>query len=901
MNESKYLIYHYSSKSEKWYDATKNVVWFCDDGNAWKVKFLDSDEYYHVSFQKMHIHENPKKIKFVELYYKGSPCYQAKLLLCFDDKLYKIFYENGYTTVALPSEIKIVQDALTKSEHASGVMAYYRRVVQEIVRDEEDQFLLQQFDDISYVNEDSVLALYLNNKLASNNPNLKHPIISPFGINLSQSKAIDMMFTNKISIVEGPPGTGKTQTILNFIANALINNKSVAVVSNNNSATDNVYEKLDKYGYSFVAAPLGNADNVEEFFDNFESDIPSFTNKAVNSHTLNNLHLSLPQYFSIENKKKKLNEKLTELHLEHKHFLLDHNDIDFSKVKFKADKVKSSNVLNAIIEFKERKKKLSFWSKLLLRIRLKIDKSFFSIDLEDVVIYLNNLYYLSKIHEIENDIEDLNKRMNNQTLSEKTSLYVSLSKTYFENELIPFIKNNTRHKHTKDNYKRQFEEFVKDYPVILSSTYSLAKCTKRGFLFDYLIVDESSQVNMASAILSMRVAKNLVVVGDIKQLPQIDDSLFKDRNTELLKQFNVSKEYSYFGNSIMSSLLSLYGDRIPKTMLKEHYRCNPNIISFCNKRFYDDQLIIYTSNRNADYSLKVIKTAPGNFARKNPDGTGLYNQREIDEIKALLDKEKLDDVGVIAPYRYQTEVINEQLGNKVDASTIHKFQGREKKTIIFSSTVNDTNEFVGNDNLVNVAVSRAVDKFILVTSDKIFKSNSGVLADLVNYISYNSEFGIKEEGTVKSIYDLLYDDYQEQLIRFRSRHPSKDFDSENLTKALLQKILSEKQYASFGCRMHVSLKDFINSKNLDLSYDEYKFLKNPNSHADFLIFNKMSKKPLLVIEVDGVSFHEQQKIQVERDTKKNSILEKTGINILRLKTNESDEANRIKNTLNSII
>ena len=72
--------------------------------------------------------------------------------------------------------------------------------------------------------------------------------------------------------------------------------------------------------------------------------------------------------------------------------------------------------------------------------------------------------------------------------------------------------------------------------------------------------------------------------------------------------------------------------------------------------------------------------------------------------------------------------------------------------------------------------------------------------------------------------------------------------------------------------MHVSLRSFIDNNNHDLTDDEYKFYINPKSHADFLIYNKMSKKPVCVIEVDGVSFHEQNKVQKDRDTKKNSIL-----------------------------
>ena len=901
MNEHKVLIWHYSSKNENWYDATKNVVWLGEDNGSWKVLFSSFNEYRHVSFRNMYVFDEPKKIEFAELFYKESPCFKVKELICFNDKIYKIFYESGYTCVALPSEIRIIKDALKNSNQAQGVMAYYRRVVQETVHTEEDQFLLQQFDDINYVNDDSVLSLYLKGRLGKSDFNLHHPIISPFGTNLSQTKALKMMFDNRISIIEGPPGTGKTQTILNFIANALINGNSVAVVSNNNSATDNVYEKLNKYGYSFVAAPLGNAENVDKFFEEYDSDIPIFEKGKVDPDELESYWYALPVFYENENNKKKAIEKLNSVELEYKHFLLENDEVNFSKIKFKYKKVKSKNVLKAIIRLKETNRDLSFLSKLLIKLKLKLKDDFFKMDVGDCVTYLNNLYYLSYINEINAYIHSLEKKMTNQTLQEITSQYTKLSKKYFESQLAKIFKNNTRGKYARENYKRQFAEFVRDYPVVLSSTYSLAKCSQKGFLFDYLIVDESSQVNMASAILSMRVAKNIVVVGDIKQLPQIDDDSFKDRNEQLLRQFNVPQTYSYYGNSIMSSLLSLYGSKIPKTMLKEHYRCNPSIISFCNKEFYNNELIIYTKPDVENYSMKVIKTAPGNFARKNPNGTGLYNQREIDEIKDLLSKENLEDVGIIAPYRFQTEMVTSQIGGGIDASTIHKFQGREKKTIVFSSVINSSNDFVENDNLINVAVSRAIDKFILITSDKVAKSNSGVLSDLVNYISYNNDFGLSEEGTIKSIYDLLYEDYQEQLRMFRKRHHSKDFDSENLTKELLMTILKSRDYSSFGFRMHVSLKDFINSKGLKLTNEEYAFYKNPCAHADFLVYNKMSRKPVLVIEVDGVSFHEQRAIQKERDAKKNSIVEKAGLTILRLKTNESGEDVRIKNALNNCI
>ena len=73
----------------------------------------------------------------------------------------------------------------------------------------------------------------------------KKPLFFPFGCNNSQYKAVEEALSNQLSIIQGPPGTGKTQTILNIIANILLSGKTVMVVSGNNSATENVKEKLE--------------------------------------------------------------------------------------------------------------------------------------------------------------------------------------------------------------------------------------------------------------------------------------------------------------------------------------------------------------------------------------------------------------------------------------------------------------------------------------------------------------------------------------------------------------------------------------------------------------------------------------------------------------------------------
>ena len=87
-------------------------------------------------------------------------------------------------------------------------------------------------------------------------------------------EAVENALSNQLSLIEGPPGTGKTQTILNIIANLLMQDKTVLVTSPNNEATKNVVDKLDEEGFGFIAAFLGRRDNVTAFVDNQKSAYP---------------------------------------------------------------------------------------------------------------------------------------------------------------------------------------------------------------------------------------------------------------------------------------------------------------------------------------------------------------------------------------------------------------------------------------------------------------------------------------------------------------------------------------------------------------------------------------------------------------------------------------------------
>ena len=123
-----------------------------------------------------------------------------------------------------------------------------------------------------------------------------------------------------------------------------------------------------------------------------------------------------------------------------------------------------------------------------------------------------------------------------------------------------------------------------------------------------------------------------------------------------------------------------------------------------------------------------------------------------------------------------------------------------------------------------------------------------------------------------------------------------EYDSENLMYSVIQEVLSEKAFSSIGCAVHLSLATLV--KNYEpLTEEERKYARNPLTHVDFLLFNQMDKQPVLAIEVDGTGFHEAGSKQAERDMKKNSILEKCAVPLLRLRTDGSGEKEKIKNAL----
>lgn len=441
------------------------------------------------------------------------------------------------------------------------------------------------------------------------------------------------------------------------------------------------------------------------------------------------------------------------------------------------------------------------------------------------------------------------------------------------------------------DFRSRSNEFNHEYPVILSTTYSIKGTLNIDHIYDYLIIDEASQVDLTTGVLAFACARNIVIVGDLQQLPNVLNDKDMQTSEAIWSRYSLPEIYHFSAHSLLSSVLAVWPEA-PAVLLREHYRCHPKIINFCNQKFYGGKLIVMTADQDEPNVLTMYRTAPGNHAR------GHLNQREIDVIQMevlpnLLEK-GYQSIGVITPYRDQVTAIQTQLGSGIEAATVHKFQGREKDAIILTSVDNVITEFVDDPRMLNVAVSRAVKSLAVVTSQdpRNDRTNYG---DLARYIEYNSCAVV--ESTVYSIFDLLYQGYAQQRRIFLQKHRRvSEYDSENLLYAVIESILQKTEFAAVSCAVHVSLVNLVKDYSL-LDDGETTYARNPLTHVDFLLFRRMDKSPVLAIEVDGTAFHAAGSIQAVRDEKKNHILERCGIPLLRLRTDGSGEEDQIEQAL----
>jgi len=568
-------------------------------------------------------------------------------------------------------------------------------------------------------------------------------------INLNQIRVVYNSLMYPVTFVQGPPGTGKTQTILNVIISAFFNNRTVLVCSSNNKPVDGINEKL-KFSYKignkereipFPFLRLGRHDEVEEA-----------TKKII-------------EYYELA---KTINEQdlLNEIKRSRDSIAMDIDfdinspDMDVDDEYFNND----DNLEKALEKMKEKimKRQEDFFQHIS-QFEKRLDLTEDHKNCQQLLNSLNNENnkmannVKAKIQRKQREIENIPEITENKLLSIlETWNENSLFKKYFYYRSLQLIKDlrKPRYKELietcrkeKDERSKVFNEYcseerymkrlLKIFPIILTtniSTYRLGPCTQK---FDLVIMDEAGQCNIASSLIPITRAKNLLLVGDPNQLRPVivlEDSV----NKKLMNKYNVPEQYNYLKYSILDVMTST--DKISKYIfLNYHYRCGKKIINFSNQRYYNNKLDL--SKINEDGSVELLSVKNNNVMNRNE----AYD--EAQEIINYIKRNKVSNAYIVTPFVNQKDLINsmlkrENLDHTIKCGTIHSLQGSEEDCIIFSAAISKrtskrTYEWIKNNyELINVAITRAKKKLIIAADTEIINVHSDKSDDLYHLIRY---------------------------------------------------------------------------------------------------------------------------------------------------------------------
>ena len=678
-------------------------------------------------------------------------------------------------------------------------------------------------------------------------------------INLDQLLAINNAMKYPLAYIQGPPGTGKTNTIINTIVTAFFNNVTVLFASYNNVPIDNVFEKLSSMKYRGKTIPfpvlrLGNTEKVMEAI------------KYINE--LRTQVQSLQIFASTLDKRK---------------------DDRIDRAKRLSARLKE---YEEILDLKERKETLTHLMKYQEHMKNTMKLLPFQTDLQGYQMQKLDKR-IAAIGEISDadamQLLDRNEDEFYQYLFYTSARYIkALEEPKFQ-ELRQILDSDE----TPEKLVNEFNKYMRKsenvrklqrvFPIIITTCISAHKIGEPEPLFDMTIMDEASQCNVAISLVPIIRGEKLMLVGDPQQLNPVI-LLGELTNKKLRRRYHVSDEYDYRENSIYKTYLAC--DAVSdEVLLRNHYRCNKEIIGFNNKKYYNSKLKIQSKSKEPE-PLVYMDVKSDNTQIKNT------SPAEVDEVVeyALLNKDK--SIAVITPFVNQKQLIENaikqnKLSNLV-CGTVHAFQGDEKDVVLFSTAISERtssgtyNWLKNNKELINVATSRAKEKLVLLANGKELERLHAGQADddlyeLAQYIKTNGHSKITEKHISSRALGIQpFSTATENAFL------------ENLTHALENIWLSQSKYV---IHKEVAISQVFRD---NITYDDLFYM----GRFDFVVYEKQgrSELPILAIELDGKE-HFEDAVVKERDRKKNAICKAHNMEIIRVENSYARRYNHIKGIL----
>ncbi len=743
----------------------------------------------------------------------------------------------------------------------------------------------------------------------------------PISLSNCQIQGLKNAWANEISYIQGPPGTGKSHTISAIVLSAIAMNKKVLVLSQKIAALQVVNKKIEPFltdGDGLLGVCYYDT-SARKKIKNYCSYLREQTSNSTQFNRNNTIINS-----KLKELESKLTAKLNELKsertkldkaLEKQRYFKDINEMFLTELKrlsidyyavpkgFQFKKIKDEEKYKIALERIENIWELntnSIVSKLYVHKFKEHLKSKFETPTE----WLNDTTfpYFSKsfiklntiFTEVQNKTKELNVDANSirnsikniktdilntqkqiTKLKYKSNVFASINDPSYQREIDKFNGMLTNVNSKLIDKKMKEIDFQKITDVI---PFWTAEIRHLGHLFpltpdlfDLVVVDEASQVNLAEILPAFYRGKKLCIVGDHQQLSlkaaglnfslgkNFDELTWEKYNRTLMRYQTASKKkLTVTQASILDFIKSDDYNVIPtEVMLDEHFRSLPRLAKYTSKQFYRDQdnpegkLKIMTETPDK-VSIECFQVVKVNGKRDNETKSKVVIA-EADEVVKIIysltstNSPSLFDgdyklpkhidpknftIGVISMIRDQCSKIAELIEEKLPdldvayelmIGTPEEFQGNERDIMIFSLCL-DTDCKRGQGHYqdakrLNVATSRAKSftYFVYSPFDRTFN-------EIYKYLNY-----INGKVTEDDLTPVEADNLKPNL-------PPLDFDIfesdfEKYVYSFLDKFVMEN---SNGHK--ITLHNQIKSCG--------------QKRLDFVVFNHNTKKSV-AIEVDG--------------------------------------------------
>lgn len=543
--------------------------------------------------------------------------------------------------------------------------------------------------ELGKLGDETVISPPVKNLLHSQAPTHKHAKSHfewlPGEYNDAQKRALHNAASRSLSLISGPPGTGKSFTIAAIAIDRILQGETVLVACKTKQAVSVIGDKL-KHDFGL------------------HTGLVTCTEKNYQRSIISHLESILSQGIHAESDLRSSRHKLIQCG----------NQLSLLQRRI------TRSLQMAYAESNE----TSIWQRWY---NVTLKKIYGEQDIWQDLLRFENLQTAYSNYAIKH----INAFRHHQ-------LYKTLKR--HRQDLIGFLQA-LKSRNSKTQAQRlkhiDFSNILFAFPIWLSTLDELSRILPFvRELFNVVIIDEATQCDMASALPAIQRGKKAVIAGDTKQLRHIS-FLSRHLQQTLWKKAggnnDLTSRDSYRDNSLLDFANHALESQASVAFLNEHYRSKPEIIAFSNERFYANRLVVMRTHPAPQTStaVKFLKIDGHRSASgTNSDEKNVIMELLIHHVDQYKSAQVKPSIGILSPYREQAEylekhvlkqfTLNEILDFKMKVATPFGFQGEERDYLFISIGIDAQSKraaaYLNREDMFNVATTRAKELQTIIHS-----------------------------------------------------------------------------------------------------------------------------------------------------------------------------------------